>query len=536
MHTMIRFRLFARIFGLYASVSFFGVIVITLHNLYINRLPLSEFFRFQFFIKLMLGVLLVVLFQSITWLRLRRVHSYLSGGGGTEARYAAWRSLIAFPSEMFGGMIVYGLIVSPAYHLSMTVRSGSELSELSAARGRLLLENLLFDQALTLTLAVVFYTALSRICRGYLAQISGEDEAIAKPSSFVRSILVTYMALYLITVFSMLWYTVNAISAGLEARLSVLSGIGAACLLLATAVFSGEALDYRDRFRELLARIQSILNQSRGLQHGRIPIVSTDEAGQLAVAINRLQRHIAKEFEGAEREIRLAQQVQMKLMPGSYEENGALKVAAKCRLIKEVGGDFYDVVRIDDNRTAVIIGDVSGKGMQAALIMSAAIVLLRSEIRRGGDAGQILTGLNRDLAGTLGPYSYVTVFMAIYDTERSIAEYASAGHLPSYLLRAGSLKEFDCSSLPLGIDPDGRYPSAQIRLEAGDRFVLITDGVVEASTPAGNMLGFENFERLLLDMPLVPDLTEALNCLASRLPWEASSPHDDDRTVVLVQV
>ncbi len=536
MQTTVRSRLFSRLLRLYVSVVLFGVFLITLHNLYTNRLPLREFFQFHFFIKLMLGVLFVLLFQSVTFLRLRHVGRCLSGEGGADGRKAAWRSLIAFPSEVFWGMIVYGLVVSPAYHFLVTARQRGGWPDLPAGQGWLLLENLLFDQALTLTLSVVFYTALSGICRDYLADISGEDSAIARPSNFVASLLVTYTALYLITAFSMLWYISNSITAGHEVRLPVLAGIGAACLLMASWVFSRGALDFRDRFRVLVSRIREILKQSRGLEQGRIPIVSTDEAGQLAVAINRLQRHIAKEFEGVQRELKLARQVQMRLMPSAYEANGPLKIAAACRLTKEVGGDFYDVVKIDEKRTAVVIGDVSGKGMQAALIMSAAIVLLRSEIRRGGHAAQILSRLNRDLAGTLGPTSYVTLFIAILDMERSMADYASAGHLSPYLLRAGSLKELDCSSLPLGIDPDETYAGKQIRLEAGDRMVLVTDGVIEAAAPLGEMLGFENFERLLPHLPAASHPMDALNELIARLPWETSSPHEDDRTLVLVQV
>lgn len=536
MRTTFHSRLFIRLLRLYASVSSIGVVVITLHNLYVNGLSFTKFFHFQFFIKVFLGVLLVVLFQFISCRRLHFAYGNFPVLTGEEERIGAWRSLIAFPSEMFWGMIAFGLIVSPTYHILMSAWKGDDLSDFFSPQVRFVLENLLFDQALTLSLATVFFTALSRICREYLSQLHYEGLAVKKTSSFIGPLMITYIALFLVTVFSMLWYTSNSLTAGQDESIPILSGIGVMFLLLSTLVFSREALDHRDRFREPVSRIRGILNEHKGLQHGRMPIVTTDEAGQLAFAFNQLQQHMAKEFEGVERELRVARQVQMRLMPGSCEENGALKIAAAYQPTKDVGGDFYDIVKLDENRTAVIIGDVSGKGMQAALIMSAVIVLLRSAIRREGEPAKLLSEMNRNLAGTFGPYSYVTMCIAIFDAGCSVVEYAGAGHLPPYLLRGGLLQMLDCSSLPLGIDPDAAYRSAQISMESGDRFVFITDGVVEAATETGDMFGFERFERLLFELSPAPDPLVALNHLISRLPSEVRGVHADDRTIVFVNL
>jgi serine phosphatase RsbU (regulator of sigma subunit) len=533
MPIMIRSRLLARIFFLYVSVVISGIAIITLHNLYTNRLPLKDFFQNYFFIKLMIGVLCVVLFQFYTRWRLRHVSRYFDGQGGERERHAAWRSLLAFPSEIFWMMIGYGLLISPSYHLLNAAEE--DLSDLSLQEDRYLLENLLFDQALSLTLAVAFYTGLSRIARSYILQLSG-DFPMTRNSSVIRFLLVTFTALYLVSVFSMLWYTVNSIAAGQDVKLPVLGGIGAACLLFASWVFARGVLDYRDQFRVLVLRIRQILQQKHGLEHERIPIVSADETGRLAAAINRLQQHIEAEFEGVQRELDLARQVQLRLLPGTDLNKGPLKIAAALRLSKDVGGDFYDFIDMDDSRTAIVIGDVSGKGMQAALIMSATIVLLRSEIRRGGGASHIMTRLNRQLSGTLGASSCVTLFILIIDRSSLQTDYASAGHLSPYLLRSGALEELDCPSLPLGIDPDVIYRGAQFQLQKGDRIVLLTDGVVEAEMPDGGMLGFESFERILRQVPEASRPQEALGSLIARLPWESGAKHEDDRTLVFLQV
>jgi serine phosphatase RsbU (regulator of sigma subunit) len=525
--------LFVRMFFVYVLVSMTGIAAITLHNLYINGLPFSRFFGGPFFIKLAMGVGMIVGFQAYSLWRLGPAVR-LAADGSAASRRRAWLRLTRFPTEMFLAMLSYGLLVSPAYHLIMSGiydrGSGSWIVS------PIVWENLLFDQTLSLCLAGILYFSLSRVCRAGAARLREVRIPLGVSASFVRQLGISFVALYLIVAFSVLWFTANSLSASGNVNLSALAAVCAVGLCAATAVFAIGALDQRDRFRGVTARIRELDRQHGKPLYETVSIVSADEAGQLEDAFNRLQQKRMETMEEAARELRLASEVQLRLLPKPGASFGALKAAAYFRPTREVGGDFYDFVRLDDRRTAIVIGDVSGKGVQAALLMSAAMVLVRSELRRSGRPEQVLAAVNRDLADLSDPYSYVTMGIAIIDEAQPAVDYAGAGHLPPYLLRGASLLALELPSLPLGIDPDAVYRSQRLPLAAGDRLVMITDGIVESRDQAGELYGFDRLERCLREIPPSLPPQHALDELSSRLMRQARPPYQDDRTIVLVGI
>lgn len=165
---------------------------------------------------------------------------------------------------------------------------------------------------------------------------------------------------------------------------------------------------------------------------------------------------------------------------------------------KEVGGDFYDYYMLGPNRLGLAIGDVSGKGVPAAMFMSVSRTMLKAIASAGGTAGEIVTHLNEVLAGEGGESMFVTLFFAILDLETGEAEYAGAGHDDVYLLPAdGPCRQIEHSGPAVGLFEGVEYPTRQLTLDAGDALVLATDGVTEAFNPTGEMFGQARLEALL---------------------------------------
>lgn len=206
----------------------------------------------------------------------------------------------------------------------------------------------------------------------------------------------------------------------------------------------------------------------------------------------------AAEYESITDELKLALDTLRKLQPPIDLEIGGYRVTARSRQDREVGGDLFDAAVVDDTSFAVMVGDVSGKGLPAALVVPALLVLFRSELKRGGGPGELLERINRQLSDTMAHTGGATLGVGFVNTASGEIRYASAGQTDPYLLVPDHAPQpVDCSSLPLGIAPDARYEEKAIRLAQGGRLVLYTDGVLEASDPSGEMFGFDRLEAYL---------------------------------------
>ncbi|MDF2650292.1 MAG: hypothetical protein K0Q73_6097 [Paenibacillus sp.] len=291
---------------------------------------------------------------------------------------------------------------------------------------------------------------------------------------------------------------------------------------------------FRQRFRVMITGIRTMMDGDRKMLQSTMPISSTDEFGQLGLAFNDLQKYIAGQYAEVERELQLAFVVQQNLLPQNEHSIAGFHIAALCRQTKEVGGDFYDIVSLNEGKFAIIVGDVVGKGLQAALLMTVVMSLFRREIRVGGTAGDVLVRLNRQLFQALQGQLFITAGLAIFDRNESTLTYANAGHMPPYLLREGRLAEEIHPSLPLGIIAEATYQSHIIDYPQGTRFVMYTDGMVESQREDGEMIGFESFERYLLELS-EGKLLEQAEALMERISVSIDRRREDDRTVVIVE-
>lgn len=253
--------------------------------------------------------------------------------------------------------------------------------------------------------------------------------------------------------------------------------------------------------------IMSLFSKSiAGLFTREFITLLTSLAGQLAQAIT-----IAREMEGKVRErdqkeqallanarvmrdMEIARQIQMSLLPENAPELSGVEIAGRCISAAQVGGDYYDFFRRSDQTLDVLIADVSGHSVGAALIMTEVRTLLRAQVNSSHSASTILNTLNSQLYDDLSRAElFITMFYAKYNSATGRLSYANAGHNHPLIRRAGehSCMELDAEGLIIGVKPAVLFEERNIELVSGDVVLFHTDGLSEARAPDGEMYGME---------------------------------------------
>jgi serine phosphatase RsbU (regulator of sigma subunit)/CHASE1-domain containing sensor protein/anti-sigma regulatory factor (Ser/Thr protein kinase) len=200
-----------------------------------------------------------------------------------------------------------------------------------------------------------------------------------------------------------------------------------------------------------------------------------------------------------EQELGTARSIQHALLPKDLPKLEGWKIAYHYQPAREVGGDFYDFLRLDDGRVGLVIGDVSGKGIAAALVMANTQSVLRAVARRGNIApGRVLAEANEVLYAYIPSGTFVTCFYGVLDPESGRLVYANAGHDPPYSQQGGDAQELRARGMPLGLMPGMPYEEKEAVLAAGDDLVFYSDGLVEAHDPEGEMFGFPRLRKLIM--------------------------------------
>ena len=197
-------------------------------------------------------------------------------------------------------------------------------------------------------------------------------------------------------------------------------------------------------------------------------------------------------------ELEMAREIQLAILPSETPKIRGLDIAARYLSMSSVAGDFYDFIIVDEQHVGILIADVSGHGLPAALIASMLQVSLAAQFAHASEPGRVLGGLNHALCGKFARH-FVTAAYVFVDMEENCMSYAAAGH-PPLLLRhgsTGSTSEVSQNGLLLGHFPKEIYSSVQIPVEPGDKAILYTDGVLETSDLSEEMLGVDRFKRFL---------------------------------------
>jgi phosphoserine phosphatase RsbU/P len=242
----------------------------------------------------------------------------------------------------------------------------------------------------------------------------------------------------------------------------------------------------------------------------------------------------------AERDLRIAREIQMGLLPADVAaqiQGTGLDVHAVLEPAQQVGGDLFEVMRLSPDRVLVAVGDVSGKGIPAALFMAVTMTLLRSLAREGHAPGEILRRLNDELLAQNPRGMFVTLQCMVFDFTRRAVTCASAGHHAAVQITPGRPPRlaFTSSARVLGLMPAGDIESERIELQPGDTLVLFTDGVSEAYDPDQELFGEERLLAHLEASPGASARETSLGLLDAVRRHAAGAKQSDDITVVSVR-
>ncbi|MDX9971664.1 MAG: SpoIIE family protein phosphatase [FCB group bacterium] len=231
--------------------------------------------------------------------------------------------------------------------------------------------------------------------------------------------------------------------------------------------------------------------------------------GSLRTAMDELEQETLRR-EVLEHELHIAAELQSALLPKEPPHMEGFDLLGWSRAAREVGGDFYDFIQLSPGRVAVVIGDATGKGLPAALLVNECWSILRTLIDENVSPAEFLARINRVLNRRVRATGrFVTLFLIIIDTERRLATYASAGHNPPLLV---GLTPDRCQyithdeGLPLGVIADARFSEHELTLEPGDTLLLYSDGLTEAQNAEGEIFGEERVQTMvsnMVDRPLL---------------------------------
>src|SRR5579864_2462239 len=216
---------------------------------------------------------------------------------------------------------------------------------------------------------------------------------------------------------------------------------------------------------------------------------------------------------------------------------GALDYSARCRQVHEIGGDCYDFVPLADGSLALAVGDASGKGLAAALMISNVQSSLRTAaLFSGHDVAATLTTVNRHVHATSLMDRYATLFYAVVDRAARKMRYVNAGHPPPIVLRAdGSTDWLETGGAPVGMFPEWPYEEGVIELNPGDLVVACTDGVTEAENSFGELWGVEGLQRAAVESR-TRDAHELVEAIFQSMDRFSGGHQTDDATVAVLRI
>jgi serine phosphatase RsbU (regulator of sigma subunit)/anti-sigma regulatory factor (Ser/Thr protein kinase) len=256
-----------------------------------------------------------------------------------------------------------------------------------------------------------------------------------------------------------------------------------------------------------------------------------------AIRVAQLVREQAVEIQARERleqEMRVATLIQQQFLPRELPQLRDWQVAAYYGPARAVGGDFYDFIALPDGRIGIVVGDVTDKGVPAALIMARTQSVLRGEAPRSLSPAKVLERANEILLPEMPPRMFVTCLYIILDPETGRVVFANAGHNLPYVRTADGVIELRAAGMPLGLLPGMDYPEHEAVLAPGESVLLYSDGLVEAHDTAGEMFGFPRLRELMAtELPgseLLDHLLDELHGFVGR-GWD----QEDDITLVTLQ-
>ncbi|MEO8594916.1 MAG: SpoIIE family protein phosphatase [Candidatus Solibacter sp.] len=287
-------------------------------------------------------------------------------------------------------------------------------------------------------------------------------------------------------------------------------------------------------------------DETRGFEVGAVDYIHKPFSA--AVVAARVHTHLAlretralleQQLLGMRKEMESARQIQLSILPQEIPHVQGLDIAARYIPMTAVAGDFYDFLAIDEHRIGVLVADVSGHGMPAALIASMLKIAFAAQADKASDPAAVISGLNSALCGKFQGH-FVTAAYALIDTAKRLVRYAGAGHPPLLLReqRTGIARQILENGLFLGFSPAAAYQETEARFEEGDSLLFFTDGITEMADATDEQFGEERLQEFLAKQGNIA-ATDVIDRLLEHLAtWSgraAGEEPDDDVTVLSVR-
>jgi phosphoserine phosphatase RsbU/P len=295
---------------------------------------------------------------------------------------------------------------------------------------------------------------------------------------------------------------------------------------------------------------QGILALQKGdLQH-KIPVRRGDQLGLLAHSFNQMSGSIARLLEEVvekkrlEKELEIAREVQATLFPKQLPHPPGMSIFGGCKPARVVSGDYYDFIVEDETHLNIVVGDISGKGISAALLMAGLQAAMRSQLLSsrqddpeaiGQSLANVMTLLNRQIYLNSPPEKYATLFLSRYDANSRRLWYCNAGHLPPIVMSSEGIQLLEATGMVVGLFPDTAYQAASIELTPGTILAIFTDGITEALNKAD-----EEFGDMQLQAALQQSRTRSpegvWEYVMSKVgEWQSDLPQYDDITLIVAK-
>ena len=247
------------------------------------------------------------------------------------------------------------------------------------------------------------------------------------------------------------------------------------------------------------------------------------------------------QLESLKEDLVSAKEIQQSFLPSVFppfpEDSDKLDIYASMEAAKDVGGDFYDFFRIDGDRIALVVADVCGKGIPAALFMAVSRTIIHSKGMQGVSAAECLKVSNQLLATSSADYMFVTVFYAIFNTKTGLVTYSNAGHNSPHIVRAhGTVEQLPMDGqFMVGAFAEEEYADKTLHMEHGDTLVMFTDGVTEAMDSTGRLFGTDRLNRILSGVAdkSSQEIVEAVK--AGIVEFVGDAEQSDDITMLVVR-
>jgi phosphoserine phosphatase RsbU/P len=282
----------------------------------------------------------------------------------------------------------------------------------------------------------------------------------------------------------------------------------------------------------------------------RIDLPARDQLTALGEAFDGMtasvQRLLTESLEKTrlEGELEIAREVQNRLFPQSTPEVTGLRLYGLCKPARTVSGDYYDFLRLGDGRVGLVVGDISGKGISAALLMATLQSALHAQFydthsNSGASSewpahtAEVVSRLNRQIYASTPREKYVTLFYGVYDGASGRLTYTNAGHLPPVIFRRGSMLRLEGGGTVVGLFPSARYEQVEVQIEQGDMLLAFTDGMTEPENSYGEEFGEDRLldvARRALGSPPEVLMDEIYRSVSD---WTGSPELQDDMTLVV---